>query len=226
MKIRRKMSKAALTTLICLALSGSALAMPSGGEQVQGNVSISNGSLAAVANGATITVNGSSIINWQDFGIKNNEKLNIDTTNGALLNRVTSSKVSEILGTLTQKGNNPLLLVNPNGIVVGGGATINASNMVLSALAIDNDNFNKFTTKSNADIFVGSNQMSGKIDIQKGAKLNVDEALSMLGGTVDVADGVTFTLTDSNIFHSNINVMAGNNVTFKQENGSIIDNTG
>ena len=98
--------------------------------------------------------------------------------------------------------------------------------MVLSALAIDNDNFNKFTTKSNADIFVGSNQMSGKIDIQKGAKLNVDEALSMLGGTVDVADGVTFTLTDSNIFHSNINVMAGNNVTFKQENGSIIDNTG
>lgn len=73
MKIRRKMSKAALTTLICLALSGSALAMPSGGEQVQGNVSISNGSLAAVANGATITVNGSSIINWQDFGIKNNE---------------------------------------------------------------------------------------------------------------------------------------------------------
>lgn len=28
--------------------------------------------------------------------------------------------------------------------------------MVLSALAIDNDNFNKFTTKSNADIFVGS----------------------------------------------------------------------
>lgn len=224
MKIRRKMSKAALTTLICLALSGSALAMPSGGEQVQGNVSISNGSLAAVANGATITVNGSSIINWQDFGIKNNEKLNIDTTNGALLNRVTSSKVSEILGTLTQKGNNPLLLVNPNGIVVGGGATINASNMVLSALAIDNDNFNKFKTKSNADIFVGSNQMGGKIDIQKGAKLNVDEALSMLGGTVNVADGVTFTMDSKD--YGNINAMAGNNVTFKQENGAILDNTG
>ena len=219
MKIRRKMSKAALTTLICLALSGSALAMPSGGEQVQGNVSISNGSLAAVANGATITVNGSSIINWQDFGIKNNEKLNIDTTNGALLNRVTSSKVSEILGTLTQKGNNPLLLVNPNGIVVGGGATINASNMVLSALAIDNGNFNKFTTKSNADIFVGSNQMGGKIDIQKGAKLNVDEALSMLGGTVNVADGVTFSLDNGNVNNGTVNFIASNKATMGYEDG-------
>ena len=219
MKIRRKMSKAALTTLICLALSGSALAMPSGGEQVQGNVSISNGSLAAVANGATITVNGSSIINWQDFGIKNNEKLNIDTTNGALLNRVTSSKVSEILGTLTQKGNNPLLLVNPNGIVVGGGATINASNMVLSALAIDNDNFNKFITKSNADIFVGSNEMGGKIDIQKGAKLNVDEALSMLGGTVNVADGVTFSLDNGNVNNGTVNFIASNQATMGYEDG-------
>ena len=219
MKIRRKMSKAALTTLICLALSGSALAMPSGGEQVQGNVSISNGSLAAVANGATITVNGSSIINWQDFGIKNNEKLNIDTTNGALLNRVTSSKVSEILGTLTQKGNNPLLLVNPNGIVVGGGATINASNMVLSALAIDNDNFNKFITKSNADIFVGSNEMGGKIDIQKGAKLNVDEALSMLGGTVNVADGVTFSLDNGNVNNGTVNFIASNKATMGYEDG-------
>lgn len=196
MKMNRKMREAALTAMITLALSGSALAMPSGGQVVQGNVSINGAAASAigdVASGATIAANGHSIIDWQAFGIKAGETLNFDTAKGALLNRVVGNNISEILGTLTQSGENPLLLVNPNGILVGGGATINASQLVLSTLALSNDDFNKFANGGIANFATDSKGAAG-IMVEKGANFNIDEVLLMAGGTVNVADGVQFSV--------------------------------
>ena len=197
MKMNRKMREAALTAMITLALSGSALAMPSGGNVVQGNVSVNGAAASAiadVASGATIAANGNSIIDWQAFGIKAGESLNFDTAKGALLNRVVGNNISEILGTLTQSGDNPLLLVNPNGILVGGGATINASQLVLSTLALSNDDFNKFANGTGPANFVTDNKGAASIMVEKGANFNIDEVLLMAGGTVNVADGVQFSV--------------------------------
>lgn len=200
MKMNKKMREAALTAMITLALSGSAMAMPSGGSVTQGSVSV-NGAVAttidSVASGATIAANGHSIIDWKAFGIEAGQKLSFDTSNGALLNRVIGNDISKILGSLVQKGECPLLLVNPNGILVGGNATIDASQLVLSTLAISTDDFNRMNNGAGglATFAKAANAGLGHIQVEKGAKINIDDVLLMAGGTVNVADGVTFTTT-------------------------------
>ncbi|SFT88070.1 filamentous hemagglutinin family N-terminal domain-containing protein [Selenomonas sp. GACV-9] len=212
MKMNKKMREAALTAMITLALSGSAMAMPSGGTVTQGNVTVNGAAASAidsVANGATIAANAHSIIDWKAFGIEAGQKLNFDTTNGALLNRVIGSDMSKILGTLTQKGSNPLLLVNPNGILVGNGAVINASQLVLSTLAISNDDFNKFANQGVAT-FATDSKGAGSVMVEKGAAINIDEVLLMAGGTVNVADGVTF--TTNNTDDAMVEIAAANSI--------------
>ena len=200
MKMNKKMREAALTAMITLALSGTAMAMPSGGSVTQGSVSV-NGAVAttidSVASGATIAANGHSIIDWKAFGIEAGQKLSFDTSNGALLNRVIGNDISKILGSLVQKGECPLLLVNPNGILVGGNATIDASQLVLSTLAISTDDFNRMNNGAGglATFAKAANTGLGHIQVEKGAKINIDDVLLMAGGTVNVADGVTFTTT-------------------------------
>ena len=200
MKMNKKMREAALTAMITLALSGTAMAMPSGGSVTQGSVSV-NGAVAttidSVASGATIAANGHSIIDWKAFGIEAGQKLSFDTSNGALLNRVIGNDISKILGSLVQKGECPLLLVNPNGILVGGNATIDASQLVLSTLAMSTDDFNRMNNGAGglATFAKAANAGLGHIQVEKGAKINIDDVLLMAGGTVNVADGVTFTTT-------------------------------
>ena len=200
MKMNKKMREAALTAMITLALSSTAMAMPSGGSVTQGSVSV-NGAVAttidSVASGATIAANGHSIIDWKAFGIEAGQKLSFDTSNGALLNRVIGNDISKILGSLVQKGECPLLLLNPNGILVGGNATIDASQLVLSTLAISTDDFNRMNNGAGglATFAKAANAGLGHIQVEKGAKINIDDVLLMAGGTVNVADGVTFTTT-------------------------------
>ena len=148
-KWKKNLRRSTLTALITLALSSSVFAMPTGGVVEQGRVDISAGNLAQVESGATITAQTNSIINWNDFSIAKGELLNFNTAAGALLNRVTSDKVSELLGTMTQTGANPLFVVNPNGIHIGGNASIDAANLTLSTLAMSSGDFNAAASGSN-----------------------------------------------------------------------------
>ena len=69
-----KSRKAFLTAAICLALSQSVFAMPTGGKVVDGNVEgIVNGT---VASGGTINVNSNALIDWTKFHIGKNQTLN------------------------------------------------------------------------------------------------------------------------------------------------------
>ncbi|WP_294157708.1 filamentous hemagglutinin N-terminal domain-containing protein [uncultured Selenomonas sp.] len=213
--------QALLTACVCFALSAPAFAMPTGGTVASGDVTgLTNGE---VTSGATITANKNSIINWQEFGIKEGETLNFNTENGALLNRVTGAKISELLGTLKQSGGQPLLLVNPNGIVVGSNAVIDAHALVLSTLALSDEEFKKmnFATEEDTGITgtgtLGGNGTAGALTIAKGAKINIDNLLALFGGTVNVADGVVFTMTgdqaDDDTEDVALNVAAGNKIT-------------
>lgn len=218
MQWNTKARQAALTTLICLSLSAPVFAMPTGGVATSGSdVAISTGDLSNVQSGATITANKNSIINWQEFGIKEGETLNFNTANGALLNRVVGKNISELLGTLKQEGNNPLLLVNPNGILVGQNAVINAQALVLSTLAISDDEFNKIVGDADATgtFAPESGGTAGALTVQKGAKFNIDNLLALFGGTVNVADGVTFTMNGATNDKEDValNVAAGNKIT-------------
>lgn len=195
--MKYSVKKSALTALICLALSSSALAMPTDGTVASGTITV-NGmgqtSIATVASGATIAATGNSIINWGDFGIKAGETLNFNTAGGAILNRVTGANVSEIYGALNQTGENALFVVNPNGITIGSGASIDAVSLVLSTLAISDDNFTAIAETGVGSAFKPEGKTTAAaLNITGDAKFDIDHILVMAGGTVNVDENVSFT---------------------------------
>jgi len=97
------------------------------------------------------------IIHWDDFSIKSGEITQFIQPNSssAVLNRVTGSARSDIMGQLLANGN--VWLINPNGILVGPGARIDVGGLILSTLDIADDDFLrggdlKFGGASNAAI--------------------------------------------------------------------------
>ena len=195
MNLRKKMRRGSLAALITLALTSSALAMPTGGEVVRGagDITLSGGTWDNVANNATITATNDGQINWQAFNIANGETLNFNIDhNKTLVNQVTGSQLSDILGTMNQTGGGNLVLVNPNGIHVGGNAVLNVSDMTLSALGIVKANDTERVLRQNGE---------APITIDGNAKFNVSNQLDIFGGKVSVADGVVF----------NVGVVGGTN---------------
>ena len=186
MNLRKKMRRGSLAALITLALTSSALAMPTGGEVVRGvgDITLSGGTWDSVANNATITATNDGQINWQAFNIANGETLNFNIAdNKTLINNVTGSQLSDILGTMNQTGGGDVVLVNPNGIHVGRTAVLNVSQATLSALGVQ---------VGDPDIKLQQNG-SALVNIDNGATFNFNK-LSIFGGKVNVADGVVFNM--------------------------------
>ena len=199
MKWKNTLKKGSLSAMIALALTSTALAMPTGGSVEQGTVNVgtdsftANGAIGDLANGATVTPQTDSIINWETFNIGQSETLNFDTTMAALLNRVTGAQMSEILGKMTQVGGKPLFLVNPNGIHIGGTANFDMSNLTLSTLNMDTAEFNRLKGQGEWALKQGA-QGAKELRVDTGAQFNIrnDGSLALTAGKVTVADGVTF----------------------------------
>ena len=202
MKWKNTLKKGSLSAMIALALTSTALAMPTGGSVEQGTVNVgtdsftANGAIGDLANGATVMPQTDSIINWEAFNIAQGEALHFNTTNAALLNRVTGAQMSELLGQMTQVGGNILYLVNPNGIHIGGTASFDVSNLTLSTLNVASEDFLSYVTA--AKPYLPSQQDAAKgakeINVDQGAHFNVVNSLTFRSGKVTVADGVTFVM--------------------------------
>ena len=191
MNLRKNMRRGSLAALITLALTSSALAMPTGGEVVRGagDITLSGGTWDNVANNATITATNDGQINWQAFNIANGETLNFNIAdNKTLVNQVMGNQLSTLLGTMQQTGTGKgnVILINPNGIYVGATAVLNVSDLTLSALSID-----KATETER--ILKAKEGTTGLIDVANGARFTANE-LSLIGQKVTVADGVVFDL--------------------------------
>ncbi|MBQ1875475.1 MAG: filamentous hemagglutinin N-terminal domain-containing protein, partial [Selenomonas sp.] len=196
---KQKRHYAALSTLVALALASStAFAMPTGGTVTSGSLDgYSGGDLTS---GASLIPTKDSIINWDSFSIAKGETLTINTMYGALLNRVTGKDISSIFGTLTQTGTKQAILVNPNGVTVGETGVINTQNMTFSTLELSDDDFlgNKQLSWTTPD----GKSVAAPIKFEKGATVTETRAygdtayeseLDFYGGTIEVADDVTFT---------------------------------
>lgn len=122
--------------LFCLCSSIS-LGNPEGGVVVGGQAAISQA-------GTTLQVLQSSdraVINWRDFSIQPNETTRFiqPSASSAVLNRVTSSSPSQLLGSL--QANGQVYLMNQNGIFVGQGAVINASSFLATTAEANPSSF-------------------------------------------------------------------------------------
>ena len=219
-----KSRKAFLTAAICLALSQSVFAMPTGGQVMDGDVKgIVNGT---VASGGTINVNSNALIDWETFNIAKGETLNFKFGQDYLnvINHVTGSDMSHLLGTLNAKNGN-VYLINPNGILVGGGARIDAGSLILSTLNATDDQLKSALQNGLTNLDLTSKAGSKGITIENGANIQVGPFLGLLGNKVQIADNVTISdapyASDTN--KTNVVIAAANEARLGQSDPSVAD---
>lgn len=221
---KHKSRKAFLTAAICLALSQSVFAMPTGGKVIDGDVAgIVNGT---VANGGTINVNSNALIDWKTFNIAKGETLNFTFGQNYLnvINHVIGSDMSRLLGTLNAKNGN-VYLINPNGILVGGGARIDAGSLILSTLNATDDQLKSALKDGLTNLDLTSNAGSKGITIENGANIKVGPFLGLLGNKVQIADNVTISdapyASDTN--KTNVVIAAANEARLGQSDHNVAD---
>ncbi|MDF1861665.1 MAG: filamentous hemagglutinin N-terminal domain-containing protein, partial [Verrucomicrobiales bacterium] len=112
-------------------------ANPRGGVVVHGDVQFSGNS----RNLQILQNSRNAVIDWDDFSIDAGEltQFRQPNSNAAVLNRVTGGNPSAIHGALKANGN--VFVINPNGILIGAGGTIDVHGLVLSTLDVDNGEF-------------------------------------------------------------------------------------
>ncbi len=118
--------------------------MLAGQAHAVGTGTIADGTGSISKSGATTNVNQTSdklIVNWDNMDVGKSETLNFNQKNAsaAVLNRVNSADPTSILGALNANGR--VFIVNPNGVMIGNGATVNVGSLVASSLNISDDDF-------------------------------------------------------------------------------------
>jgi filamentous hemagglutinin family protein len=88
-----------------------------------------------------VTTSERAIIDWDSFSIRDQEVVRFfqPSTDSAVLNRVLGGAQSELLGNLSANGR--VYLINPNGILIGADAFIDAGSFVASTLGVSEEDF-------------------------------------------------------------------------------------
>ncbi len=123
------------------------IGMGSAGLQAQGPVggSVRSGDATITGEGTTVTRidqrSARAILDWRQFSIGADGRVVFaqPSSQSATLNRVTGGQVSVLLGQLDANGQ--VLLINPNGIVFGGGAQVNVGSLIATTSNISDANF-------------------------------------------------------------------------------------
>nr|WP_217345560.1 GLUG motif-containing protein [Noviherbaspirillum sp. L7-7A]MBV0879856.1 filamentous hemagglutinin N-terminal domain-containing protein [Noviherbaspirillum sp. L7-7A] len=124
-------------TLLGLIAAPGAYGAPGGGSIVGGSGNITQSGATT-----TITQNDARLaINWNSFSSKAGESIVFKQPGASAiaLNRVVGTGVSELSGSLSANGQ--VFILNPNGVLFGAGATVNAQGLMASTLNMDNASF-------------------------------------------------------------------------------------
>jgi filamentous hemagglutinin family protein len=132
-------------SLAALVIATAVHAAPTAGVVRAGSATISSA-------GATTTINQASdraVIDWGSFGIASGETVTFAQPgpSSATLNRVTGAQASVLEGTLNANGQ--VYLINPNGILISKGATIDTGSFVAATANIATTDFMLSTAAAN-----------------------------------------------------------------------------
>lgn len=192
----------ALLVMSALSLGASSVdAMPEGGV-------IRSGEGAVSQNGREMTIrqdSGRLAMDWTNFNVGKDETVRFQQPgkDALALNRVTGNQQSLIDGSLLSNGH--VLLVNPNGVVIGKNTTIDVGGLVASTAHVK-DNFMKefgnstgaFTLGGVSDgkiINEGTINAEGGLVALHAAKVENSGTIKSNGGSVLMAAADTLTLT-------------------------------
>lgn len=192
----------ALLVMSALSLGASSVdAMPEGGV-------VRSGSGSVTQNGKEMTIrqdSGRLAMDWTGFSVGKDETVRFQQPgkDALALNRVTGNQQSVIDGSLLSNGH--VLLVNPNGVVIGKNASIDVGGLVASTAQVK-DNFMKefgnstgaFSLGGLSDgkiINEGTIKAEGGLVALHAAKVENSGTISNTGGSAVLAAADTLTLT-------------------------------
>lgn len=139
-----------------------------------------------------------SIIEWSDFSIETGETVRFTQPHAgaSVLNRVMEAYPSRLLGKL--EANGQVLLINPNGIVVGKNAQIDTGSLIASTLDIQNQDY----LSQNTLTFKGVSS----------ASLIIEGKIQAAGGVIALISGQ---IKQSGSLHANeVHLLSGSEVLF------------
>jgi filamentous hemagglutinin family protein len=196
----RAQSPAALTFAASLSFGAlsPALAGPTGGVVVEGQ-----GSISTPAAGQTRIDQTSSQLhlNWNTFDVAANESVqfNQPSASSIAFNRILDQNPSQIFGTI--QANGQVVLVNPNGLLIGRSAQLNVGSLVASSLdAID------------FDATTGRYRFSASRDLP-GAVRNAGTITAGAGGSVTLLGGQVSNTGSIIADYGSVNLAAGRTAT-------------
>lgn len=194
-------------TLALLVMSALSLGVSSVDAMPEGGV-IRSGEGAVSQNGREMTIrqdSGRLAMDWTNFNVGKDETVRFQQPgkDALALNRVTGNQQSLIDGSLLSNGH--VLLVNPNGVVIGKNASIDVGGLVASTANVK-DNFMKkfgnstgsFTLGGVSDgkiINEGTINAEGGLVALHAAKVENSGTITSNGGSVLMAAADTLTLT-------------------------------
>lgn len=192
----------ALLVMSALSLGASTVdAMPEGGV-------IRSGEGAVSQNGREMTIrqdSGRLAMDWTNFNVGKDETVRFQQPgkDALALNRVTGNQQSVIDGSLLSNGH--VLLVNPNGVVIGKNASIDVGGLVASTAHVKNNFMKEFGNSTGAFTLGGVSDgkiiNEGTINAEGGlvalhaAKVENSGTITSNGGSVLMAAADTLTLT-------------------------------
>lgn len=192
----------ALLVMSALSLGASSVdAMPEGGV-------VRSGSGSVTQNGKEMTIrqdSGRLAMDWTGFSVGKDETVRFQQPgkDALALNRVTGNQQSVIDGSLLSNGH--VLLVNPNGVVIGKNASIDVGGLVASTAQVKDNFMKEFGNSTGAFrlggvsdgkiINEGTIQAEGGLVALHAAKVENSGTITSNGGSVLMAAADTLTLT-------------------------------
>ena len=129
-----------VTVALNLLVSGLGVSTAFGGATTRTGGHVHVGDISGVANGTTAINQNSAfgVISWDTYGIAAGDTVNYNfaVLNGLNVNYVTGSQGTDILGALIANNGGSVWVLNPNGVLLGKDATINAGAFVASTADI------------------------------------------------------------------------------------------
>lgn len=196
---------------------------------------------------------------WNSFNLGSNKSVNWAFTNVSqtALNRVLGNNVSQIYGKLTDScatagcgydGSGKVILINPNGIIFGGGSQVNLNSFTASTFdATGAKNLKDLTTselttyKNNLNSnfgpgininFSGTAQKVGALIKLDGTNFNIDKSLVIMAKDVEIENGSVVATnlqynygTGTNQSFSNVKIFAGNGAQVKYQANGYVNNS-
>ncbi len=180
-KSSRTIVNISLIASLALSQSLAAVTLPSGGKFVNGTGSITK------PNDKTMNIAGDkthNVIAWGGgFNIGKGYTVDFTTDKLNYLNLDYTNKASQILGTLNGRTNS-VYIVNPSGVLIGEGATINANKFGVSTTPMDINEINDFSDNGSFSAAFDAN----KGDVVNMGTINANEIV-LVGNKVENIKG-------------------------------------